>query len=575
MSGVIGSDVVGLNSSSVSAAFADKNVATGKAVNISGLALSGGDAANYTLASTSSATSDITALALTLSGTTANNKVYDGNVAASLSNAGVLSGVIGGDAVAVNSGSSTASFVNTAAGVARTINVSGLTLSGGDAGNYSITGLANSTADITPKAMSISGLTANNKVYDGNTSASLGGTASLSGVIGADAVSIGGAATAAFADKNVGTGKTVVVTGLSLSGAAAVNDTVAASFNTTAAIAAKALTVSGITASNKTYDGTLSATLSGSAGLTGVIGNEAVAVSGATASFADKNVGNAKTVNVSGITLAGTDAGNYTLASTTATATATITPKALTVTGTTAANKVEDGTNVATLAATGTLVGVHLGDAVCIGTSVSSAAFASATAGTGITVNVFGMTLAVSDAGNYSFTGNATTTANITAAPAPAPAPAPSPLPLPVPQFSASALNGLLSQIGGSATAGGANSGNAGLAGASGLAASSAVPMGMPIEPAPTIASMSLSAAAAGGVPIYNLQTGAAVLLASTASGGVASPGNPSAPASAAGNIVDSSNSNSDVNSSGNEVGPGIVRIHRCAGCRGHGIQDS
>jgi hypothetical protein len=45
------------------------------------------------------------------------------------------------------------------------------------------------------------------------------------------------------------------------------------------------------------------------------------------ASFADKNVGTGKTVSVSGITISGADAGNYTF-NTTATATADITAPA-------------------------------------------------------------------------------------------------------------------------------------------------------------------------------------------------------------------------------------------------------
>ena len=49
-------------------------------------------------------------------------------------------------------------------------------------------------------------------------------------------------------------------------------------------------------------------------------------------SFADKNVGTAKTVSVSGISITGTDAGNYTF-NTTASTTADITREALTVDG--------------------------------------------------------------------------------------------------------------------------------------------------------------------------------------------------------------------------------------------------
>ena len=63
--------------------------------------------------------------------------------------------------------------------------------------------------------------------------------------------------------------------------------------------------------------------------------------------FANKNVGTGKTVSVTGITISGTDAGNYTF-NTTASTTADITARALTVTAT-GVNKVYDGTTAATV----------------------------------------------------------------------------------------------------------------------------------------------------------------------------------------------------------------------------------
>ena len=78
-----------------------------------------------------------------------------------------------------------------------------------------------------------------------------------------------------------------------------------------------------VTAANKAYDGTVSATLT-SCTLTGVIGGDVVTCTG-TAAFATASVGAGKTVTVSGLTLSGAAAGNYALASTTATTTAAIT----------------------------------------------------------------------------------------------------------------------------------------------------------------------------------------------------------------------------------------------------------
>ena len=111
-----------------------------------------------------------------------------------------------------------------------------------------------------------------------------------------------------------------------------------------------------ITAAGKVYDGGVAAATQGN--LTGVILGDVVGLS-TTGSFADKNVGNSKTVNVGG-SLTGLDAGNYVLAAN-ATTTANITPKAITG-ALTAAGKVYDGLRDA--ATTGTLNGVVQGDNV-------------------------------------------------------------------------------------------------------------------------------------------------------------------------------------------------------------------
>src|SRR5258706_5895084 len=65
------------------------------------------------------------------------------------------------------------------------------------------------------------------------------------------------------------------------------------------------------------------------------------------ASLADKNVGAAKNVSVTGITVTGTDAANYT-ANTTASTTADITARSLVVSAT-GVNKVYDGATNATV----------------------------------------------------------------------------------------------------------------------------------------------------------------------------------------------------------------------------------
>ena len=91
---------------------------------------------------------------------------------------------------------------------------------------------------------------------------------------------------------------------------------------------AKALSVSAFTTLNKVYDGTTLASVSGGA-LSGHISGDVVNLTGGTGTFDTKNVGFNKSVIVTGVSLTGADAGNYTVASTTA-STADITPATLT-----------------------------------------------------------------------------------------------------------------------------------------------------------------------------------------------------------------------------------------------------
>src|SRR6185503_14605071 len=184
----------------------------------------------------------------------------------------------------------------------------------------------------------------------------------------------------------------------------------AANVDQSFAVAKKTVT-GNITANSKVYDRTTSATIA-TRTLTGVVGSDSV--SGGTATFSDKNVGTAKTVTATGLSLSGTAAGNYQLASTSATTTADITAKGLTVSGVTANNKVYDGTTAATLnLGSAPLVGVVSGDTVTLNTASTVGTFADENVGTGKTVTVSGLALSGADAGNYTLT-QPVTTANIT-----------------------------------------------------------------------------------------------------------------------------------------------------------------
>jgi hypothetical protein len=183
---------------------------------------------------------------------------------------------------------------------------------------------------ITAKPLTVTGITAGNKVYDGNTNATLNtSSAALTGIVGTDNVTLNASsATGAFADKAVGTSKVVTVAGLTLGGTAAGNYLLTQP-TTTAAITAKGLTVANITASDKVYDGTTAATLNvSSASLVGAVSGDNVTLntSGATGTFSDKEIGTGKTVTITGLTISGSDAANYTLTQPTTTASITAAP---------------------------------------------------------------------------------------------------------------------------------------------------------------------------------------------------------------------------------------------------------
>ena len=390
IAGLVGGDVVTLGTSGM---FDTKNVANGKTVTVNGTA-SGADAGNYVFTFNSTATANVTPLAITV-GVTANDKVYDGTTAATA--AASSAGVLAGDVVSFGAGTAAFSDKNVANG--KRVDVSGITASGADAGNYVFNTTATTTADITPLAITVA-LTSADKVYDGCTAAA--SLLTSGGILAGDTVNFSGNP-ASFSDKNVANGKTVTVDGIAASGADAGNYSFNTTATTTANITPLAITGS-IVADNKVYDGTTAAVTHGT--LAGVIAGDTVDF-GTSGVFDTKNVAAGKTVAVNGA-LSGVDAGNYVFTAN-ATTTADITPLAITV-SLASADKVYDGTT----AAVGTLAGhgVLAGDTVSFGGD--PAHFSDKNVANGKTVTVDGIVASGADAGNYTYNATATTLASIT-----------------------------------------------------------------------------------------------------------------------------------------------------------------
>jgi len=256
-------------------------VANGKTLTLTGATLSGGDAGNYILDSVATTTANITALHITGS-FTASNKIYNGNASATVLTE-TPNGIITPDVVTLTGG--TATFSDKNVGTAKTVTLTGATLSGGDAATTSWTRWPR-PPPISPRCTSPH-LHRNSKTYNGNTSATVL-TETPNGIITPDVVTLTGG-TATFSDKNVGTAKTVTLTGATLSGGDAGNYILDSVATTTANITALHITGT-FTANSKTYNGNTSATV-----LTetpnGIITPDVVTLTGGTATFSDKNVG--------------------------------------------------------------------------------------------------------------------------------------------------------------------------------------------------------------------------------------------------------------------------------------------
>ena len=158
-----------------------------------------------------------------------------------------------------------------------------------------------------------------------------GGTAASTGTT----ISLSAATLSAGASCNV----TIQIAGNSVGSHTDTTSTVTSTQTVPGAAGSATLTVTAatvtasVTAASRTYNGSASATITGCT-LTGVLaadtGNVSCSASGA--SFASSGAANGITVTASGISLSGSAAGNYTLASTTATTSANITQAPLTVT---------------------------------------------------------------------------------------------------------------------------------------------------------------------------------------------------------------------------------------------------
>lgn len=372
---------------------------------IDDIKLNGTATPTLTAATLSSAISNVYGTASTGVSFTASGSNLTGNITATAQTGFAVSTILGsGYTTSVSVASGTTVYVqSTATKTVSTFNTAtAVVLSGGGAASsVNITTSASGNA-VTQKALTVSSAAATNKTYDRTTTATI--TGSLSGVVNSDVVTLSGTGT--FAQFNIGTAISVTSTS-TLGGAGAANYSLTQPTGLTANITAKTLTVSGASATNKSYDGTNTATVTGGS-LVGIVSPDAVTLS-QSGTFPQTTIGTTLSVT-STSTIGGADAGNYTLTQPTG-LTANITAKALTISGMTASDKTYEGTTTATLSG-GSLVGVVSPDVVTLS---QTGTFSQASVGSALTVTSTS-SLGGANAGNYSLTQPSGITASITKA---------------------------------------------------------------------------------------------------------------------------------------------------------------
>lgn len=122
------------------------------------------------------------------------------------------------------------------------------------------------------------------------------------------------------------------------------------------------VTISGVTVSDKVYDGNANAKITAAGVIDGLVDGDKVSIVTGKALYDDKNVGTGKTVTFYDFALSGEDAANYVLSAQPASTTASISARELTIKNLAVKDKQYDGKNSAEIDGTPALVGMVDGD---------------------------------------------------------------------------------------------------------------------------------------------------------------------------------------------------------------------
>jgi hypothetical protein len=415
LSGFVGSETVTAGGSA--ADYSSANVGTYNGVGITytlGNGLNGGLASNYSLAA-GSATGVITAKGLSITAPSIASRVYNGSRTAAVVTAGTLSGFVGSETVTASGSAADYSSANvgTYNGVGITYTL-GNGLNGGLASNYSLAA-GSATGVITAKGLSITAPSIASRAYNGSRTVGVVTVGTLSGFVGSETVTVSGAA-ANYSSANVGSYSSAInyTLGNGLNGGLASNYSLVAG-SATGTITAKDVTIGRGNVSGRVYNGTTGAVVTAGS-ISGLVSGETLGVTTAMATFVDRNVGTRNVTATYSLTDGANPlhlASNYNLLNPTETLSATITAKALTVSGAIVTAKAYDGTTLATITGAGLETPITAGtgtdtdgkpflvDAVTLG--ATTATFERNLPGTLIPVSAV-MSLVGSGSGNYTLT---------------------------------------------------------------------------------------------------------------------------------------------------------------------------
>jgi len=312
------------NATFTSANFNTQFIGTNKQVNITGISIYGDTSSNYILPYTTlivNGTIFPKNLTVTATGI---NKIYDSttNAIVNLSINGIVSPDI------VNATYTSSLFSDSHVGQSKTITISGITIAGGSAFNYTIDGSATTTATITPYNLTSSNLTGvvTTKLWTPNNPNDLSANVQLylNNILQADINNLSAIYSYAVFVKNPNistvydnsSSLTVHVYGVDLSGSAyhdySLNvTTIDLSGSYTSTPATRLYISLNNVLISKIYDGTSQIDVSLSVYDASNITPSNVFIRYASSLFTNKNVGNDKTIQVTGITLFGQNSYRY------------------------------------------------------------------------------------------------------------------------------------------------------------------------------------------------------------------------------------------------------------------------